>query len=200
MSKIKICGITDTRELAGINAAKPDYFGFIFAANRRRTVTLEQAKELRNGIDSSIPSVGVFVNEPVEQILSFAESGVFSLIQLHGKADFEKIVQIKSRVSLPVIQAYAVTTVEEMSAAQQCPADYLLFDYGIGGTGQSFDWTLLSHNSRPYFLAGGIGLNNISQAITLAPDVIDVSSGAETNGKKDPEKVIELVRRVRNGV
>jgi phosphoribosylanthranilate isomerase len=205
MSKIKICGITREEDIAAVKVALPDYIGFVFAKRSKRYVTSTQAEMLRSGLSSGIQAVGVFVDESVDNIVSLFENGVIDLAQLHGDEDDAYIGELRRRSSIPIIKAFSVDSVDDISRAAESPADFVLLDHGSGGTGVSFDWDFLSMDpgttprmtNKPFFLAGGIDLDNIDDALALRPYAIDVSSGVETNGIKDSEKIIEFVRRVR---
>lgn len=199
MSKVKICGLMRQEDVKAVNRCLPDYVGFILASGRRRTITPELALSLRQSLRPEILPVAVFVDETEDTILSAVESGIASVIQLHGKERPELIRSLQKKTHLPVIQAFSVSSAADVKRAERCPADHLLFDCGIGGTGKTFNWAFLKGIKRSYFLAGGIGLSNLDEALRLSPDVIDVSSGAETNGIKDPAKIQEIVRRIRNG-
>lgn len=200
MSKIKICGLFREQDISFANEAEPDYIGFVFAESRRQ-VSPAEALRLREGLKDGITPVGVFVNAPIETILPLYRDGVISLAQLHGTEDEAYIADLKSRCTAPVIKAVRAEALGG-AGALRTQADYLLFDNGAGGTGQAFDWSLLvpqaaAGESVPWFLAGGVSLSNIDRAIRLNPYCIDVSSGAETGGLKDRDKILALVRRVR---
>lgn len=200
MSKIKICGLFRSCDVDYINEAGPDYAGFVFA-NSRRQVTKEQAKDLRSRLDKKIVSVGVFVNEELENIIDLVEENIISVIQLHGQEDKDYIELLKEQVSVPIIKAVKVTGVEDIIEAQRLPVDYLLLDQGDGGTGKTFDWSLVSDIKleKPFFLAGGMNIDNVEKGMNeLSPFAIDISSGVETDGVKDKKKIQEIVRRIQN--
>jgi phosphoribosylanthranilate isomerase len=106
---------------------------------------------------------------------------------------------------VPLIIAVSISSAEDIERAAATPADYVLLDHGSGGTGKSFNWRWLGGSTSdgrlrtgiPFFLAGGIGISNIEEALALNPYAVDISSGAETDGIKDAEKIAALVRRVR---
>lgn len=197
MTKIKICGLTRMADIAAVNAAKPDYIGFVFTESRRR-VAPEQAAALRAVLSPGIVPVGVFVNQPAAEILRLLRAGIISIAQLHGQESDADIRQIQ-RAGFPVIRAFRVQNAADAARALQSPADILLLDSGSGGTGQVFDWSLVPKIDRPWFLAGGLSPENVAQAAkTLHPWGMDVSSGAETDGKKDLAKIEAIIRRIRN--
>lgn len=197
--KIKICGLFRPEDIEYVNEAIPDYIGFVFAKSRRQ-VTADQAAQLRKNLNAGIQTVGVFVNAPVEFAASLLKSGVIDIVQLHGSEDEEYMERLRSKTGCQMIKAIRVNTLEDIAAAQNNPADFLLLDHGSGGTGEAFNWELVRGCKKPFFLAGGIHAGNINQAMeTGTPFAIDLSSGVETDGVKDKDKILEIVRRVRNG-
>lgn len=190
MTKIKICGLFRPCDADFVNAAMPDYAGFVFFEKSKRFVTAQQAKELRQKIDSAIPTVGVFVRAPQEQIVSLCRAGSIQVVQLHGGESPQDIESLRKQLpGVAVWQAFLVRSAEDLAAAQQSTADLVLLDNGFG-TGEPFDWSLVSGVSRPFLLAGGLTPQNIPQAIErFHPYAVDISSGVETNGKKDAEKI-----------
>ncbi|WP_288945026.1 phosphoribosylanthranilate isomerase [uncultured Megasphaera sp.] len=197
MVKIKLCGLTRRCDIDWANELLPDYVGFVFAGSRRR-VTDEQAAQLRKLLREDIPAVGVFVDEPIDHVTALVRQGVIQLVQLHGAEDEAYIRELRQAVSVPVIQAFSVRSPEDIQAAGRSPADFVLLDQGAGGTGQAFDWSLPAALDRPYFLAGGLHPGNAAAAAELRPYAVDVSSGIETEGVKDRQKMIEFVRRIRH--
>ena len=197
MSKIKICGVQYKEEIDFLNLLKPDYIGFVFATSRRQ-VDYYKAKELKAYLHPSIEIVGVFVNHNIEEIIQLVEEGVINLIQLHGNEDRDYIENLKRYIRLPLIKAIQV---EEKIELPDVDIDYYLLDKkserSHGGTGESFNWGLLGRMDKPYFLAGGIGLDNIEEALGYAPYCIDLSSKVEVSGKKDMHKVKEVIEKVR---
>ncbi|MDR2184291.1 MAG: phosphoribosylanthranilate isomerase, partial [Treponema sp.] len=208
MIKIKICGLFREEDAAYANEAQPDYAGFVFAESRRK-VSPALAARLRGILDSGIVPVGVFVNAPISDIIALYRDGIIDMVQLHGDEDAAYMARLKEasaqegRGAAPLIKAFSVTaagTGDLAPAVRALPggADYYLLDSGSGGTGKSFNWELIGDprgglpGSPPWFLAGGIGLHNIKEAMALEPFGIDVSSGAETGGLKDREKMIGL--------
>lgn len=198
MTKIKICGLFRPEDIEYVNEALPDYIGFVFARSRRE-VTGDAAARLREKLDPRIKAVGVFVDAPPEEVLQLLKRGVIDIAQLHGKEDSGYILKIKQEAQKPVIKAVSVASEEDIRKAEEIPADYLLFDHGKGGTGKVFDWSLVQGCRKPYFLAGGLNTENIEAALaSLSPFAIDTSSGVETDGRKDRDKILEIVRRVQN--
>ena len=132
------------------------------------------------------------------RLLRELEEGTIQLAQLHGQEDEAYIRRLRERTDKPLIQAFSIRTEADARRTLSSTADYLLFDQGSGGTGRSFDWSLLPEISRPFFLAGGLGEDNLAEAIRqVRPWAVDLSSSLETGGLKDPEKIrraVELVR------
>ncbi|MGN0605961.1 MAG: phosphoribosylanthranilate isomerase [Oscillospiraceae bacterium] len=199
MIKIKICGIKRPEDAEYVNELRPDYIGFIFAEERKkRYIPPEKAEILRNMIDSDIKSVGVFVDSTYENICSIAERGIIDVIQLHGNESDEYISEIKKRTGLPVIKAFKISSAEDIKNAVKSCADYILLDNGVGGTGQSFDWKLIKNIDRPFFIAGGLDSGNVSEAVKkYSPYGVDTSSGVETDGIKDYNKICDFINQVR---
>lgn len=201
--KIKICGLTRREDVLAVNQWKPDYAGLIFAPGKRQ-LTAEKARDLRELLLPEIPSVGVFVNSPMESILSLAKNGTIDLIQLHGDEDGAYILELKKLLPspLPIIKAVRVQRTEDMTRAEELPADFLLFDTytkGLyGGSGRTFDWTMIPAIKKPWFLAGGIGFSNIKDAMKTEAFCLDLSSSLETEGKKDSEKIKEIIQIMRS--
>lgn len=196
MTRIKICGLFRDCDIDFVNEAKPDYIGFVFARSRRQ-VTLDQARKMRKRLDSSIMPIGVFVNASAELIRQLYQEEVIGMAQLHGQIDEAYILRLKQLCTVPVIKAIRANAMADILEQQFTAADYLLLDNGKGGTGEPFDWYIIPRMKNPFFLAGGIGEGNIEAALSLLPFCIDISSGAETVGVKDREKILRLVRRVR---
>ena len=199
MTKLKICGLTCEEDIAAVNEVKPDFAGFIREVpSSRRNLSAEQMKVLVKGLDKEILPVGVFVDARPELPISLLHDGSLWAAQLHGNEDEEYIEKIQNMTGKPVIKAFSIKTPEDVQRALRSPADYILLDQGTGGTGEPFDWSLVPPVRRPFFLAGGIGFENLREAIsTLHPWAVDLSSSLETNGKKDPVKIRQIVRMLK---
>ncbi len=198
--KIKICGLKRNEDIEYVNEALPDYIGFVFSKSRRQ-VTLQQAYDLKRDLNSRIKSVGVFVNEPQDMIAELAKNGIIDLAQLHGNEDNVYISKLREKTDgkVKIIKAISISNEFSIDQINEINADFFLLDNGSGGTGKAFDYSLIKNkvNDR-IFLAGGINAGNIKNAVSLNPYCIDVSSGAESNGIKDREKIIKLVRSIRD--
>lgn len=198
ITKIKLCGLSRPCDIKAANELKPDYIGFVFAPKSKRYVTPQKAAELKGQLAPDIKAVGVFVNEAPELIAKLLDAGVIDIAQLHGGEDEAYIKALRALTDKPIIQAFRIDTVQDITAAQNSSANFVLLDSGSGGTGTSFNWELIQNMNRPYFLAGGLGMDNISDAIqALRPYAVDVSSGIETDGKKDKTKMAAFVAAVR---
>ncbi|MCR4673629.1 MAG: phosphoribosylanthranilate isomerase [Lachnospiraceae bacterium] len=189
-TKIKLCGIKSHEDVAIMNQELPDYCGFIIDFPKsHRSLTKEVARELSKEVSSSITKVGVFVNSPVEDVIGLLNEGIIDMAQLHGDEDEDYIFHVQQETKKPVMKAIIVRDEFDVFRAKESPADYVLLDAGKG-SGESFNWNLISDMDREYFLAGGLDETNIKNAIdTLHPFAIDLSSSLETNGDKDPKKV-----------
>ncbi len=197
MTKIKLCGLRRTEDIDAANALRPDYVGFVFARGSRRYVTPERAAVLRTRLVPGILAVGVFVNEPPDNVAALLTAGVIDMAQLHGGEDADYLARLRERTDRPIIQAFRIRAAEDVRAAERSTAEYILLDAGAG-TGTVFDWGLLERVSRPYFLAGGLDAENVSEAVKqLRPYAVDVSTGIETDGVKDPRKMEAFVSAVR---
>ena len=193
--KIKICGLFRTEDIDFVNEAKPDFVGFVFAESHRQ-VSKETAEKLKNKLDKNISTVGVFVNEDINNIVEICNANIIDFVQLHGDEDDKYISELRKVCNKKIIKAVKVKNGEDIIRWRNCQADWLMFDAGMG-EGKSFDWNILKNFIRPYFLAGGINESNIDEAIKLNPYCIDVSSGVETNKVKDKQKILNIVKLVK---
>ena len=200
MSRIKICGLRRPEDIAAVNEARPDYCGFIVEYPKsRRSIDRTTLRELVRGLREKIIPVGVFVNAPKELVAELLEEGTIQIAQLHGQENEDYIRQLKIMTDQLLIKAFSIKTEEDVKRAIRSEADYILLDQGAGGTGETFDWSLVPSIKRPWFLAGGLGCDNLETAIKmLHPWAVDLSSSVETDGHKDPDKILEAVYAVRN--
>ena len=215
--KVKMCGISKVETIPAVVEAKPDYMGLVFASSKRQ-VTVDQAKTLveelhkqytkryNNGAEQSnddeIKTVGVFVNETLENLVSIAKEANLDAVQLHGDEDEAFIQSLKERTNVEVWKAVQIRSAADAEVWIDSSADMLLFDAyhkdERGGTGEVFDWSSLDEFERPFMLAGGIDSTNVARAIrTVRPYGIDISSGIETEGVKDDEKIKAFTNIVR---
>ena len=197
MTRIKLCGLSRLQDIETANTLLPEYVGFVFAPKSRRYVTRQHAAELRKHLAPGIRAVGVFVDEPPENVAKIVKRGIIDLVQLHGSEDETYLRRLRELTAAPLIQAYRIRSGKDLPAAERSTADYVLLDAGAGD-GKVFDWSLLENFRRQYFLAGGLDPENAGTAVrTLHPFTVDVSSGIETGGVKDPEKMKAFVSAVR---
>lgn len=190
MTLIKICGIHDPSTIPFLNQFHPDFVGFVFAPSIRQ-VSRDQARQLRQMLDPSIPTVGVFVNEGIDQMLEPFNDGSISYIQLHSQENKDKI-RVLQQAGAKVIQVRRQLTEQRPSTA-----DILLYD-NSAGQGRQLNWRQLPSQPQPQLLAGGITPDNVQNALQLTgADGVDVSSGIETDGQKDPAKIKQFISNVR---
>ena len=195
MTKVKICGLSTKEAVKTAVSAGADYIGFVFAPSKRQ-VTLEQAIELAKFIPSHIQKVGVFVSPSRAELLEAVDKVGLDFVQVHGQV-VDKLFE-----NLPCGSIQAVQ-VDENGHVPNSQADYLLFDAPIAGSGQTFDWGQLDTTelAQPFFIAGGLNEDNVARAIQhFSPFAVDVSSGVETDGQKDHEKIRRFIERVKNGI
>lgn len=195
MTKVKICGLSTKEAVKTAVSAGADYIGFVFAPSKRQ-VTVEQATELAKFIPSHIQKVGVFVSPSRAELLEAVDKVGLDFVQVHGRV-VDKLFE-----NLPCGSIQAVQ-VDEGGHVPNSQADYLLFDAPVAGSGQTFDWGQLdtAELSQPFFIAGGLNEDNVEEAIQhFSPFAVDVSSGVETDGQKDHEKIRRFIERVKNGI
>ncbi|ASZ65020.1 phosphoribosylanthranilate isomerase [Bacillus cereus] len=195
--KVKICGITDVETAKRACEYGADALGFVFAESKRK-ITPKRAEEIIQELPANVLKIGVFVNESVEVIQKIADECGLTHVQLHGDEDNYQII----RLNIPSIKSLGVTSESDMKNAQRYETDYILFDSPKekfhGGNGKTFSWELLGHMPKELrkktILAGGLNALNIEEAIrTVRPYMVDVSSGVETEGKKDVEKIKQFI-------
>ena len=195
MTKVKICGLSTKEAVKTAVSAGADYIGFVFAPSKRQ-VTLEQAIELAKIIPANVKKVGVFVSPSRAELLEAVDKVGLDFVQVHGKV-VDKLFE-----NLPCGSIQAVQ-VDEGGHVPNSQADYLLFDAPVAGSGQTFDWGQLDTTelAQPFFIAGGLNEDNVARAIQhFSPFAVDVSSGVETDGQKDHEKIRRFIERVKNGI
>ena len=228
MTRIKLCGLTRIQDIEIANKLKPEYIGFIFWDRSSRNVSAIQAARLKGKLDPEIKAVGVFVNAPAEQVISYYNVGIIDIAQLHGNENEEYIKKLhdagltvikafkmkkageninlagNANIETPekptgnaITETYGKSTDDVITEAVKSSADYIMFDPGKG-EGATFNWQLIKGIKREFFLAGGLIPENIEKAVeTVQPFAVDVSSGIETNGHKDPDKMAAFVKNTR---
>lgn len=204
MTKIKICGLSRVQDIRIVNEVLPDYIGFVFAKSRRQ-VNPQQAQEMKALLDRRVLSVGVFVNAEPSEIIKLCKDDTIDIIQLHGDEDRSYMDTLRNEVSNRIIKVVRVQSAGQLINAQLLPCDYLLLDTyqkdRYGGSGKSFDWSLIPKLHKPFFLAGGLCAENIASAVdAMHPYCLDMSSGVETGGIKDRDKIRKIVRMVRSEI
>ena len=195
MTKVKICGLSTKGAVEAAVSAGADYIGFVFAPSKRQ-VTVEQVIELAKFIPSHIQKVGVFVSPSRAELLEAVDKVGLDFVQVHGQVADDLFED------LPCASIQAVQ-VDEGGHVPNSQADYLLFDAPVAGSGQTFDWAQLDTTelAQPFFIAGGLNEDNVARAIQhFTPFAVDVSSGVETDGQKDHEKIRRFIERVKNGI
>ena len=195
MTKVKICGLSTKGAVETAVSAGADYIGFVFAPSKRQ-VTLGQAAKLAEIIPTNVKKVGVFVSPSREELLEAIEKVDLDLVQIHGQVADD----LFENLPCTSIQAVQVGGDGHVPSSQ---ADYLLFDAPVAGSGQTFDWGQLDTTelAQPFFIAGGLNEANVARAIQhFSPFAVDVSSGVETDGQKDHEKIRRFIERVKNGI
>lgn len=228
MTRIKLCGLTRIQDIEIANKLKPEYIGFIFWDRSSRNVSAIQAARLKGKLDPEIKAVGVFVNAPAEQVISYYNVGIIDIAQLHGNENEEYIKKLhdagltvikafkmkktgeninlagNANIETPekptgnaITETYGKSTDDVITEAVKSSADYIMFDPGKG-EGATFNWQLIKGIKREFFLAGGLIPENIEKAVeTVQPFAVDVSSGIETNGHKDLDKMAAFVKNTR---
>lgn len=203
--RIKICGLMRPEDILYVNRVRADYAGFILAEGRRRTLDRERVKELAADLAPGILKTGVFVNQDPDWIAETVRITGIDAVQLHGSETEKEILYLRKLLDegpgkqCRIVRAFRVEGPEDILRAEESSADLVLLDHGAGGSGEAFDWSLAGKAGRPFFLAGGLDAENVQEAIRLLkPWAVDVSSGVESGGKKDPEKIRKFTEAVRN--
>lgn len=202
--KIKICGLMRSKDIEYVNEFMPDYIGFVFAESKRQ-IDLNTAKKLKEQLKNSIKTVGVFVDEDIETIAQIVNEGVIEFVQLHGSEDESYILNLRQKLKsdIAIIKAVRVNSLnnnilkDNLLNKISTNADFVMLDSGAG-SGEIFDWDKKIVCNKPVFLAGGLNEYNVSEAIKkIQPFAVDVSSGIETAGFKDIEKIRRFIKESR---
>ncbi|MBO4502393.1 MAG: phosphoribosylanthranilate isomerase [Candidatus Methanomethylophilus sp.] len=196
MTAVKFCGLRREEDIDICNRLRPEYAGFVFWKRSRRYLEFESAAELIRSLDGNIIPVGVFLDQPLSDIIEAEEAGI-RMVQLHGSEDQEFIDQVRETAGLPVMKAFTVKDTNTVRESLSIDCDYRMYDSGAG-SGIAFQHSLLRDAGDRYFLAGGLTPENVGEAIReLHPYAVDTSSGIETDGYKDPVKMERFINAVR---
>ncbi|MGX2982300.1 phosphoribosylanthranilate isomerase [Helicobacter sp. 23-1045] len=208
--KIKFCGLFRECDIEFANELMPDFVGFVFARQSKRFVDFALAGELKARLNSGIKAVGVFVDSPVEHICEAVQSKIIDMVQLHGNENnayisaLRKSMQKDCGTIAPIIRAIKMRDSHSLNLALEFNADFILLDSANAGSGVAFEWEKLSAKiaesryfafdfATRFFLAGGVNADNLPRAMSLNPYAIDISSGIETQGKKDFAKMKQII-------
>ncbi|PSL40525.1 phosphoribosylanthranilate isomerase [Planomicrobium soli] len=198
MTKVKICGLMEEAHVKA--AEQADAIGFVFAPSRRQ-VSIERASELAKYAPVDIEKIGVFVNASLEEIEKAIELVPLTMVQLHG----DEPDSLVEAIQVPVVQAFSIRSKRDVEVLQKSLADYVLVDAPgtdyRGGSGHVFDWALLEESGidpSRLIVAGGLTAENVQAAIKqIQPFMVDVSSGVETDGKKDSAKIQKFIQQAK---
>ncbi|GAA0306354.1 phosphoribosylanthranilate isomerase [Gracilibacillus halotolerans] len=202
MVQVKICGLMNKEAIQTAADAGTDFIGFVFAKSKRE-VTVEQAKELASYVPSHVKKVGVFVNEERAVIEEIVQTVGLDYVQLHG----DETPEFVNQLPFPVIKAFQVRSEKDLEQLESYHCDYYLLDSPAGkyrgGNGEAFDWNLaktFNFLNKKVLLAGGLTPENVAQAVQeVVPAGVDVSSGVETDGEKDIEKIKQFILAAKKG-
>ncbi|OLN22491.1 N-(5'-phosphoribosyl)anthranilate isomerase [Domibacillus antri] len=197
---VKICGITSFEAASWAREAGADMIGFVFAESSRR-IPPEFARQLAEAVGPNVKKVGVFVNEEAEVIREIVKTAGLDYVQLHG----DETPEFAEQMPVPVIKAFSVKENIPFKTMFSFPAEYILIDSPPaqfrGGSGRTFDWSILKDpdvDKERLILAGGLSPDNIEEAVrSVQPFAVDISSGVETDGRKDEVKVFQFVQRAK---
>lgn len=203
MISVKFCGMRRPQDIEYANECRPDYVGFILSDGFKRTVSKKDFLALEKGLDKNIKKVGVFVNERPHNILELAPH--LDVIQLHGDENEDYIKNLRKAFSGEIWKAVRAKSPEDIERYSPVHIDKLLIDSysedSVGGTGKRIDTEVVRNAKieKPFFIAGGITAENIGEIIRdTKPYGIDVSSGIETDGVKDLQKMKQIMEILKN--
>ena len=193
MTMVKLCGMRTEKDVAEAVRAGADLIGMVLTPGFRRSVPLGLAVKMARLVPRNVITVGVFVDSPAEEVISISRILGLGMVQFHGREDDQYMACIRETLRVPVIKSFVIYDEQDIEEAERSTADYVLLDSGKG-SGQTFDWSLVKPLGRRMVLAGGLTPDNVKEAVTkLRPYAVDVSSGIETGGVKDPIKMKAFV-------
>jgi phosphoribosylanthranilate isomerase len=207
--KVKLCGFSDEIGVEGAVEAGCDFIGFIFFEKSVRFISAKNAAKISRNIPNKIAKVGVVVDAKLDELKKLCDEFPLDILQFHGNENAEFLLTVKKTFpTLKIIKALPIkeqSDLKAVAAFENC-ADFLLFDSKqsgeFGGSGKKFNWEIL-HNfsaAKPWFLSGGLNLQNIDEALKItAAKQIDISSGIEEiRGKKSPKLIKEFMAKIRS--
>lgn len=200
MTKVKICGITNYEDAANAAILGANYIGFNFYKLSPRYIDEAEVKKIIEKMPNSVKKVGVFVNGELDEVKRIIEGLNLDLIQLHGDETPNYCKQIKRETKKEIIKSFRIRSNNDVEKINDYDVDYYLFDAHkeglFGGTGKTFDHSLLKNIGNKFFLSGGLNEKNVKEAIKIAkPFAVDTASGVEKNPrKKDPKKMEEFIK------
>ena len=199
-TKIKICGLQSAEDIEMVNELMPEYAGFVFCESRRK-VSKEKAEELIKSLDSKIKKVGVFLDQDLEEVHNIAQDCSLDILQFHGSES----QQYCNSFIQEIWKSFLVEDESSLEMLENYSTEGYLLDSFVkrvaGGSGKKFNWEILENKEIPrtFILAGGLNSENVQEGIRRTkPDIVDVSSGVETDGRKDSDKMMQFVEQVRS--
>ncbi|WP_456274447.1 phosphoribosylanthranilate isomerase [Bacillus sp. AK031] len=202
MVKVKVCGITQLQHAKAAEETGADAIGFVFAESKRM-ITTETARKISKELSPSVKKVGVFVDAAKDEIERIVDLAGIDFVQLHGN----ETPEFCHSLSVPCYKAISIQRQSDLNEVGRYTGNYILLDSGHGsskgGNGTSFDWNYLRNFTadKKIILAGGLNVENIERAVReVNPFMVDVSSGVETDGAKDPEKIKKFIFMAKNAI
>ena len=199
MTKVKICGLMEKEHVIAAVEAGADAVGFVFAPSKRR-ISVEQATRLASHVPNHVKKIGVFVDPTIDELLDTFQTVPLDFAQFHGNETPEFIAQ----TGVPSIKAFSIKEQKDIQKLSGYDVDYFLVDAPgekyAGGSGKSFNWQHIQGftQKEKLILAGGLHTGNVREAIQqVRPYMVDVSSGVETNGRKDEKLIRAFIRTVK---
>lgn len=197
--KHKVCGLTEPGDATVVRAAGAAFGGLIFVEHSPRYVSKQQAQAIV-AAEPHLNFVGVFADQPLQQVVDIASTLNLAVVQLHGQEDIDYISEL--RKALPAVRIWKAIGVDEPLILPQLEVDAFLLDNRFGGSGQPFDWSLLNDLSAAQLeqciLAGGLSLENVKAAQATGIQQLDVNSGVEyAKGRKDAGKILKFFKHIR---